>query len=89
MLLLELLGRRWSLRILWELRKEPLTFRELQTKCDDVSPTSLNQRLKDLRDHNLVKRTKEGYGLTVWGEKVGEHLLSLSKISSEWSKKLG
>jgi DNA-binding HxlR family transcriptional regulator len=37
--LLDLLGRRWALRILWELRHEgtTLTFRELQANCGDAS----------------------------------------------------
>jgi len=38
MALLDLLGQRWTLRILWELRDAPLTFRALQNACDSVSP---------------------------------------------------
>jgi DNA-binding HxlR family transcriptional regulator len=33
MALLDLLGRRWALRVIWELRSEPLSFRELQERC--------------------------------------------------------
>ena len=47
MALLDLLGRRWALRILWELRDETLTFRELRGACDTMSPTVLNQRLAE------------------------------------------
>ena len=39
MVLLDLLGRRWSLRILWELREAPLTSRALRSACDEASPT--------------------------------------------------
>ena len=39
MALLDLLGRRWTLRVLWELRARTATFRELRELCDDVSPT--------------------------------------------------
>ena len=46
MVLLDLLGRRWALRILWELRNDPLTSRALRTACDEASPTVLNERLK-------------------------------------------
>jgi len=50
MAVLDLLGRRWALRILWELRNEPAaTFRELQTRCGGVSSSVLNQRLHELR----------------------------------------
>ena len=45
MRLLDVLGKRWTLQVLWELRDERLTFRELRERCDDVSPTSLNHRL--------------------------------------------
>ena len=45
MAVLDLLGRRWSLRVLWELRDGPLTFRALQAACDDISPSVLQQRV--------------------------------------------
>jgi DNA-binding HxlR family transcriptional regulator len=50
MALLDLLGRRWALRILWELRDGPRTFRALRLACDDASPSVLNARLRELRD---------------------------------------
>src|SRR5438132_837271 len=39
--LLDLLGRRWALRALWELRLGALTFRALRDACDAVSPSVL------------------------------------------------
>src|SRR3977135_4139882 len=60
MALLDLLGRRWSLRILWELRDQPLTSRALRTACDDASPTVLQARLSDLREANLVELIPAG-----------------------------
>jgi DNA-binding HxlR family transcriptional regulator len=64
MLVLDLLGRRWALRILWELRGEPLTFRALRRACDDLSPTVLNTRLGELRELSVVESTDRGYALT-------------------------
>src|ERR1051325_465769 len=62
MVLLDLLGRRWTLRILWELRGAPLTSRALREACDDASPTVLQARLTDLRDAGLVRHEKaSGY----------------------------
>ena len=49
MVLLDLLGRRWTLRILWELRHGALTSRALRTACDEASPTVLQARLSELR----------------------------------------
>jgi len=88
MRLLDVLGRRWSLRILWELRDQRLTFRELQRRCDDVSPTSLNQRLKELRMLQLVDHDDGGFGYTKWGRELGEHLSELNHWSESWGKAL-
>jgi len=88
MRLMDVLGRRWSLRIMWELRDQRLTFRELQARCDDLSPTSLNQRLKELRMLQLVDHDDNGFGYTKWGRELGEHLLELSRWSEKWGRAL-
>ncbi len=55
MALLDLLGRRWALRVLWELRDDdPLTFRELQSRSGDISSSVLNDRLRELREASIV-----------------------------------
>src|SRR5690348_14234137 len=73
---LDLFGRRWSLRILWELRAKPLTFRELQDACGDISPAVLNTRLAELRAAGIVK-AEAGYTLTENGESLITALLPL------------
>ena len=56
MALLDLLGRRWSLRIIWELRDDrSLTSRALRTACDEASPTVMQTRLTELRDAGLIE----------------------------------
>lgn len=77
MALLEVLGRRWVLRILWELREAPLTFRALRARTEDVSPSVLNERLAELRAHALVELTDEGYSLTERARSLAETLLAL------------
>ncbi len=67
MALLDLLGRRMTLRILWELRGEPLTFRALQ-EAAATNPSVLNLRLKELREARLVEHGSEGYGLDQPGQ---------------------
>src|SRR6185295_9406777 len=74
---LEVLGRRWALRILWELRRGPRTFRALREACDDVSPSSLNQRLAELRELGAIGLVDDGYALTASGEQLGKIVLSL------------
>ena len=61
MALLDLLGRRWTLRILWELRAQPLTSRALRTACDEASPTVLQARLADLREIFSVGNEPKSY----------------------------
>lgn len=84
MRLLELLGQRWMLRILWEMRDDAYTFRALQTRCERVSPTILNNRLKELKDLDLVLLTDNGYELT----KKGQELILLLIPLNQFSKRL-
>ena len=65
---LDLLGRRATLRILWELSlsPRPLTFRALQDSAA-TNPSVLNTRLKELRDARLVERLEDGYALSTDG----------------------
>ena len=89
MALLDLLGRRWVLRILWELRGEPLSFRELQAACGGISPSVLNTRLAELRDSLLVELlADEGYTLTKTGRELLTQLTPLTVWSEKWAKAL-
>jgi DNA-binding HxlR family transcriptional regulator len=90
MALLDLLGRRWSLRIIWELRGEPLTSRALRSACDDVSPTVLQTRLTDLREADLVELLPEnGYRLTTLGRELFDSFMPLHRFAERWSKPPG
>lgn len=89
MAVLDLLGRRWTLRILWELRSGPRTFRELQSACDGASPSVINTRLRELRKAQLViHNTGEGYRLSTQGIELSEYLEPLAEWSNEWGKRL-
>src|SRR5271165_2043326 len=78
MALLDLLGRRMALRILWELARAtaPLTFRELEAAAD-TNPSVLNKRLKELRDVAIVEHCGEGYRLTPEGRSLVVLILPL------------
>lgn len=86
MAVLDLLGRRWSLRVLWELRDGPLTFRALQAACGDISPSVLQQRLKDLREGGLLDHEGEGYALTAPARALMPTLLALNDWAEAWAK---
>jgi DNA-binding HxlR family transcriptional regulator len=85
MALLDLLGRRWALRILWELREGGLTFRELQARCEGMSSSVLNQRLRELRDAGIVTAGRgEGYELSDQGFALLDALSPLHAWAREW-----
>jgi DNA-binding HxlR family transcriptional regulator len=86
MVLLDLLGRRWTLRIVWELREAPKRFRELQDLIG-ASPTIINTRLAELREAKLVQLDEDaGYRLTILGEEMLRLLLPLHVWSEKWAK---
>ena len=87
MVLLDILGRRWSLRILWELREQTLTSRALRTACDEASPTVLQARLAELRQAGFVELAfGEGYRLTALGRELHETFLPLHRFAERWRK---
>ena len=88
MVLFDLLGRRWTLRLLWELRAGPMTFRQLREAMEDVSPSVLNERLRALREAALVDRSEgEGYVLTERAIELSELLLPLDGWAKDWAKR--
>ena len=86
MALLDLLGRRWTLRVLWELRRGPLTFAELQRRCDAMSPSVLNQRISELRTARIIDHAGGGYRLTAEGKKLLASIAPLSDWAKRWAR---
>jgi DNA-binding HxlR family transcriptional regulator len=90
MVLLDLLGRRWSLRILWELREGALTSRALRAACGDASPTVMQQRLTELREAGFIELRQEGgYALTGLGKELLQTFLPLHQFADRWQAKKG
>lgn len=85
MALLDLLGRRWALRALWELRGEALPFRALQERCGGISSSVLNDRLGELRAAGIVERGAEGYELSAEGRELLARLEPLHAFSERWA----
>jgi DNA-binding HxlR family transcriptional regulator len=82
---LDLLGRRWMLRVLWELRQDALSFRALQASCDGMSPSVLNQRLAEARESGLVELEPGGYRLTPSGRSLLDALAPLTAWAKRWA----
>jgi DNA-binding HxlR family transcriptional regulator len=84
--LLDLLGRRWLLRVVWELREETLTFRALRARCNAMSPSVLNRRLAELREAGLVEvRSGGGYRLTAEGRALVRSLQPIRRWAQHWA----
>ena len=84
--LFDLLGRRWALRVVWELRTEALTYRELAARIPDMSTSVLTQRLRDLRAARLVEHERGiGYMVTPQGRDLLAHLAGVR----EWALRVG
>ncbi len=87
MALLDLLGRRWALRVLWELRGEPLTSRALREACGGLSPTVVGDRTRELREAGLISLEEPaGYALTPLGRELLDRFLPLVAWSERWAK---
>jgi DNA-binding HxlR family transcriptional regulator len=85
MALLDLLGRRWALRVIWELRDGPLQFRPLQQRCTGMSSSVLNQRLHELRTAGIVELGEGGYQLTEAGRGLREAFGPLDTWAQRWA----
>ena len=82
--LFELLGRRWTLRILWELRDRTLAFNDLRRAVGGMSQSVLVTRLTELFGAGLVDDVSGGYRLTVRGESLVDELAPLREWASQW-----
>jgi DNA-binding HxlR family transcriptional regulator len=87
MALLDLLGRRWALRVIWELRAGELTFRDLQRQCGAISSSVLNDRLVELRAAGIVEPGDAGYALTDEGGRLLELYPPLQAWAERWARR--
>jgi DNA-binding HxlR family transcriptional regulator len=88
--LLDLLGRRWALRILWELREAALTFQVLQSRCDSMSTSVLTRRLTELQEVRLLEKDDDGrYQLSDAGAALLARLDWIDEWTQQWSVALG
>jgi DNA-binding HxlR family transcriptional regulator len=88
MALLDLLGRTWALGIIWNLQRGPATFRELQQRCEKISPTLLNTRLKELKTLALIENQEAGYQLSAQGHDLFDIISPLGIWSSQWAQEV-
>jgi len=79
---LDIVGERWALLIVRELVLGPKRFTDLRAGLGGASPNVLSQRLRELEDAGVVRRSKEGaptYELTDRGLELHPILLQLGR----------
>ena len=87
---MDILGRRWALRILWELRDGPIGARALRARCDGMSSSVLYDRLRELGDAALIEKTdQDAYSLTETGAALGRALRPLDDWAKSWVAERG
>jgi len=85
---MDLLGRRWALRILWELRDGQVGARALRERCDGMSSSVLYDRLRELSAGALIEQTDTGaYALTETGQALGRALKPLDDWAVAWARR--
>ena len=84
-LLLELLESRYALRVLWALKDgHPQTFRLLQDSIGNITPNTLNTRIKELRAAGLLGHGEKGYTVTPLGADLLKRLNDLQAFAGKW-----
>lgn len=83
---LDLLGQRWTLRVIWELQQQPAGFRQLRQRADAMSSSVLARRLAQLSEAGIVTTDSDGtYHLTELGHRLGPALEPLKTWAEYWA----
>lgn len=90
---LELLGGKWKLLILFQLRLKPSRLSELKKMIPDISEKMLIQELRILEENNLVSRKNYGevpprveYKITTSGKKAIPLIEVMEKFAKQYEK---
>jgi DNA-binding HxlR family transcriptional regulator len=80
---LDLLGRRWTLRLIWELRRNALSFSELRG-ATGISPSVLSARLGELVEADVLERdVVRRYRLSGQGRELARILYELNRWAEQ------
>jgi len=76
---LDLLGRRWALRLVWELRRDVAGFSELRERTG-ISPSVLATRLRELGEAGVIERDDaRRYRLSGHGRELARLLYEINR----------
>ncbi|HKH40640.1 MAG TPA: helix-turn-helix domain-containing protein [Solirubrobacterales bacterium] len=80
---LDLFGRRWALRVVWELRRSTLSFSELRERTG-ISPSVLSARLRELVEAGVLERDAvRRYRLSGRGRELARILYELNRWAEQ------
>ncbi len=83
--LLSLLESRYAIRVLWALKDgHHQTFRLLQDSVGQITPNTLNTRIKEMREAGFMSHSGEGYYITQSGLDLMKRLSDLQGFSVKW-----
>jgi len=95
-LTLDVMGRKWQPRILWELRGGPKRFNSLMRAVTNVAHKVLTQQLRSLEHDRLISRRVAErhphaveYSLTDLGRTLRPALNALAKWAKEHHRQVG
>ena len=54
--MLEIIGNKWNLFIIWSLKDGTLRFKELQKEMHDINSKTITKHLRDLEKNKIVTR---------------------------------
>jgi DNA-binding HxlR family transcriptional regulator len=83
---MNLLGKRWSLQLIWELRRDRLSFSDLSRRLE-ISPSVLTTRLAELVEAGIceVEEGGRGYSLTGRGRELARVLYEVNRWANATS----
>ena len=88
--IVDIIGSKWNLFIIWHLRARELRFTELQAQMCSVNAKTITKHLRDLENHGIILRKvfpevppRVEYSLTVGGKA----LLPVIGAMLEWGGK--
>ena len=84
-----IIGGKWKVIIIWELKENEKRFRELQKSIEKITDKMLTQQLRELEEAELISRKvypevppKVEYSLTL----LGKSILPVLEMFEEWGK---
>jgi DNA-binding HxlR family transcriptional regulator len=95
-MVIDLIGGKWKVVILWHLAEGTLRFNEIKKIFPEVTPKMLTQQLRELESDEIIERQvyaqvppKVEYSLTGFGRTLMPILFSMNKWGTTYAQETG